>query len=332
MTGAMKPAAPLVERFRRDLAALAGEAPGRLGIAVSGGPDSLALLLLADAAFAGQVEAATVDHGLRAGSAAEAGFVARLCAERGIPHRILTVAVSRGGGGLQAEARAARYAALAGWMAERGLGVLLTAHHADDQAETLLMRLNRGSGVAGLAGVRARLPTAAGGLVCRPLLGWRRQELAALAAAAALEPVDDPSNRDEAYDRARLRARMAGADWLDVPALAGSAALLAEAEEALAATARQLAIERIETGKGAVVLHPEGVPPELLRRLLLDGLRRIAPDAAPRGAQLTALAEGLRSGRTLTLAGVRCRGGGRAWRFEPAPPRRERRKDGRQGS
>jgi tRNA(Ile)-lysidine synthase len=322
MSGAMKPAAPLVLRFRDDLAALAGEAPGRLGIAVSGGPDSLALLLLAHTAFTGEVEAATVDHGLRAGSAAEAGFVARLCAELGIPHRILAVSVRPGRAGLQAEAREARYAALAGWMEERGFGILLTAHHADDQAETLLMRLNRGAGVAGLAGVRARRTLAGSGLVCRPLLGWRREELAALVAAAALEPVDDPSNRDEAYDRARLRARMAGADWLDVPALARSAAALAEAEEALEAAARRLAAERIEAQAGTLLLRPEGVPAELLRRLLLVCLRRIAPDAEPRGAQLGALAEGLRAGRTLTLAGVKCRGGG-VWRFEPAPPRRE---------
>jgi tRNA(Ile)-lysidine synthase len=142
-------------------------------VAVSGGPDSLALLLLAHAAMPGLVEAATVDHGLRSESADEAAFVAEICGKLGVPHATLKVTV--GAGNLQAEARAARYAALAGWMAERGLAALATAHHADDQAETLILRLNRGSGVAGLAGVRAR------GLVpgtrlplLRPLLGWRR--------------------------------------------------------------------------------------------------------------------------------------------------------------
>ena len=321
----MEPAPDLVDRFRRDLAALAGDPPGRLGVAVSGGPDSLALLLLAAAAFPGEVEAATVDHGLRRESADEAAYVAEVCATLRTPHRVLSVAVAAGGEGVQANARAARYAALAAWMAERGLAVLLTAHHADDQAETLLMRLNRGAGVAGLAGVRAHRTLPGGALLCRPLLGWRREELAALVRAAGLEPVDDPSNRDEAYDRVRLRARLAGADWLDLPALARSAAVLAEAEEALEATARRLEAERVEARDGAVVLHPDDVPAELLRRLLLGCLRRVAPDAAPRGAQLTDLAEGLREGRTLTLAGVRCRGGG-AWRFDRAPARRQQRR------
>ncbi len=324
----MEPAPDLVERFRRDLAALAGDRPGRLGVAVSGGPDSLALLLLAAAAFPGEVEAATVDHGLRPEGAAEAAYVAKLCATLCTPHRTLPVAVAAGGEGVQANARTARYLALAGWMAERGLALLLTAHHADDQAETLLMRLNRGAGVAGLAGVRARRTLPGGALLCRPLLGWRREALVALVRAAGVEPVDDPGNRDQAYDRARLRARLAGADWLDLPALARSAAVLAEAEEALEATARRLEAERVEARDGVVVLRPDGVPAELLRRLLLECLRRVAPGAAPRGAQLTGLAEGLSEGRTLTLAGVRCRGGG-AWRFDRAPARRrQRRSDG----
>lgn len=323
----MEPAPDLVERFRGDFAALAGDSPGRLGTAVSGGADSLALMLLAAAAFPGEVEAATVDHGLRRESSGEAAFVAGLCAERGIPHRILPVVVAAGGDGVQANARAARYAALARWAAERDLTVLLTAHHADDQAETLLMRLNRGAGVGGLAGVRARRTLPGGVLLCRPLLGWRREELAAVVGAAGLEPVDDPSNRDEAYDRARLRARLGESDWLEVGALARSAAALAEAEAALEAIVERLAEERIEAIGDAVFLRAEGVPAELLRRLLLACVRRVATGAAPRGEQLTALAEGLRQGRTLTLAGVKCEGGGDAWKFQPAPAR-QRRTDG----
>lgn len=321
MTDAPPPS--LVLRFRRDLEALAGEAD-KLAVAVSGGPDSLALLLLAHAALPGRVRAATVDHGLRAESAAEAAAVARLCEALGVPHHTLPARVERAGEGLQAAARAARYAALAGWMAAEGLGVLLTAHHADDQAETLLMRLNRGSGVAGLAGVRAArpVPGSGGGLrLCRPLLGWRRSELEAVVAAAGIEPARDPSNRDEAFDRARLRRQMGEAPWLDAAALARSAALLAEAEAALEWTAERLFEARSEAGEGGVTLRPGELPAELVRRLVLRCLRRVAPAALPRGDQLAALVERLQSGGTGTLSGVKATGG-ETWRFEPAPPRR----------
>src|SRR4051794_12496212 len=219
-----------VERFRGDLVRLAG-GDNPFAVAVSGGPDSLALLLLAAAAFPGLVRAATVDHRLRPEAAAEAAHVGSICAALGIPHGILAVTVA-GGASVQARAREARYAALGGWMAEAGLGVLLTGHHQDDQAETLLMRLGRGSGLAGLAGIRpvARI---AGIKVCRPLLGWRRSDLAAIVAAAGLRALDDPTNADETHDRVRMRRCLAEAPWLDAPALARSAAALAEAEEAL---------------------------------------------------------------------------------------------------
>jgi tRNA(Ile)-lysidine synthase len=320
---AAAPHPDLVQRFRGDLEAVAG-VPDALAVAVSGGPDSLALLLLAHAAFPGRVRAATVDHGLRPESAAEAAAVARLCAQIGVPHRILPARVERAGEGLQAAARQARYSALASWMAGEGLGFLLTAHHGDDQAETLLMRLNRGSGVAGLAGVRAAGPVPWGesGLrLCRPLLGWRRHELEAVVAAAGIEAAQDPSNRDESFDRARLRRRLGEAPWLDATALARSAALLAEAETALEWAAARLFAERTETGEGAVALRPNDLPPELVRRLVLRCLRLVMPGAAPRGDQLVALIARLRSGGAVTLSGVKATGGD-TWRFEPAPPRR----------
>lgn len=312
-----------VSRFRRDLEAVAGPGPGRLAVAVSGGPDSLALLLLANAAFPGQVGAATVDHGLRAQSADEAEAVARLCAGIGVRHHKLPARVERAGEGLQAAARAARYAALAQWMEAEGLGLLLTGHHADDQAETLVMRLNRGSGVAGLAGVRAAgsVPETGGRLrLCRPLLGWRRTELQSVVAAAGVEAALDPSNRDERFDRARLRRRLAEAPWLDAAALARSAALLAEAEAALEWTAGPLFTARAEVGEAAVALRPNGLPPELLRRLVLRCLRHLAPGAEPRGEALAAFIAKLEQGGTATLCEVKG-AGGHIWRFEPAPPR-----------
>jgi tRNA(Ile)-lysidine synthase len=318
------PPAELVERFRCDLEALV-PSPGTLAIAVSGGPDSLALLLLAHAAYPGRVRAATVDHGLRAEAAAEAAAVAALCGTLGIPHRILAAVVEPVGEGLQAAARRARYAALAEWMDEEGLDLLLTAHHADDQAETLLMRLNRGSGVAGLAAVRGTgaVPGTDGRLrLCRPLLGWRRGELRAIVEAAGIEAAQDPSNADEAFDRARLRRRLAETPWLDPDALARSAALLAEAESALEWVAEPLFAARAEAGTGGITLRPQGLPPELLRRLVLRCLESVAPGARPRGEKLAAFIARLHAGGTATLGGVKATGG-EVWRFEPAPPRRQ---------
>jgi tRNA(Ile)-lysidine synthase len=310
----------LVDRFRRDLAGLGGAEQGRLGIALSGGPDSLALLLLAAAAAPGAVSAATVDHGLRPESASEAELAARACAALDVPHRTLPVEVEQGAS-VQASARRARYAALERWAREEGIAILLTAHHADDQAETLLMRLLRGSGVAGLAGVRARLLLPGGALLCRPLLGWRRRELAAIVHASGLDPVDDPSNGDDAYDRVRIRRALAQTPWIDAAALARSAAALADAEEALEVAADRLMEERAAAAERAVTLDPAGVPTELLRRLCARCLARAAPEARPRGEQVGALIAKLQAGRTATLAGVKCSGGA-VWRFEPAPPRR----------
>jgi tRNA(Ile)-lysidine synthase len=305
----------LVSRFRRDLAALTGADSGRLGVAVSGGSDSVALLLLAVAACPGTVAAATVDHGLRPESAGEAAFVATLCAERAVPHVTLTPDTPIGGS-LQAAARAARYALLEQWRASEGLDWLLTAHHLDDQAETVLMRLNRGAGVGGLSGVRA-----INGRVLRPLLGWRRTELAAICAAAGISPVDDPSNADPRFDRSRLRQALAQSDWLDPGPVARSAAALAEAEDALAWMTGQLLEARVREEAGAWLLDPADLPPELRRRLLLSVLERLGAPKLPRGDEVTRLLAALDIGATATLAGIKCRGGA-TWRFEAAPARR----------
>ena len=308
------PAPDQIGRFRADLEALAGAGPVRLGLAVSGGPDSVALLLLAQGARSGEVEAATVDHGLRAESGAEAAFVADLCRGLGIVHAVLKPAAPIEGN-LQSAARAARYALLENWRAARGLDWVLTAHHADDQAETVLMRLNRGSGVGGLGGIRA-----VNGRVLRPLLGWRRTELERIVAAAGISPVTDPSNDDERFDRVRLRRQIRDADWLDPLAFAHSAEAVAEADEALDWAAEQLFAARAVCGGREVRLDPSHLPRELLRRLVLRALRRVAADASPRGEELSRLMARLEQGGTATLAGVRVSNDG-DWRFEPAPPR-----------
>src|SRR5262245_4822549 len=135
-------AAEAIDRFAADLDALIP--PGaRIGIAVSGGPDSLALLLLAAKARPNAIEAATVDHGLRPESADEAAMVASLCNRLGVPHRVLPADWSEPPiSNVQSEARAMRYRLLNDWAIERGLAAIATGHHADDQAETLLMRLS----------------------------------------------------------------------------------------------------------------------------------------------------------------------------------------------
>ncbi|HYI63599.1 MAG TPA: tRNA lysidine(34) synthetase TilS [Allosphingosinicella sp.] len=307
----------LVARFRSDTEALTGAAPARLGVAVSGGPDSLALLLLAEAAFPGRVAAATVDHRLRPESGAEAVFVAGVCAGLGVPHSILAAGDAIAGN-VQSGARALRYRLLARWAKAEGLAWLLTAHHEDDQAETLIMRLQRGAGLSGLSGIRATARIA-GFPVARPLLGWPRTALAGIVDETGLVPVEDPSNADERYDRARLRRRLADAPWIDAAALARSAAALAEADAALDWAAGRLIEERVRREGEATLFDPAGIPAELRRRILLHILGANAP---PRGADLQRLLAALESGGAATLAGVKCEGGA-LWRFSAAPPRRK---------
>lgn len=308
-----------VERFRSDLRALTGGDGGRLGIAVSGGPDSLVLLLLAHAAYPGEIAAATVDHGLRPESAGEAAFVADLCAGLGVPHATLAADASIEGN-VQSGARALRYRLLGDWAVATGIDWLLTAHHRDDQVETLLMRLQRGAGVAGLAGIRAA--TRIGGLaVARPLLGWTRDELRAVVDVVGVIPIEDPSNSDERYDRARLRRHLARAGWIDARGLARSAEALAEADVALDWMVERLYGERVEATSDAIRLDPTGLPDELRRRLVLRILGARSPDAAPRGPDLQRLLAVLDEGGTATLTGVKASGGA-VWRFAPAPPRR----------
>jgi len=312
----------LIARFAAALCALwpPANGTGRLGLAVSGGPDSLALLLLAAKALPGRVEAATVDHGLRAESAAEAAFVGEVCAHLGVPHEALAVRVP--GGNVQSEARAARYAALGQWLERRGLGALATAHHADDQAETLLLRLNRASGVAGLSGVRAlgRVP---GGpaLLLRPLLGWRRADLAGVVAAAGIAPVHDPSNTDPRFDRARLRAALAAADWIDVAALAQSAAHLADADAALEwATAREWR-ENVRPGALGSYVYRPAAPRAIVLRVIALLVEKLEGEAA-RGSAVARLFDTLVAGQPGSLGNLVARPTPEGWSFAPAPKRR----------
>ncbi|MFC7536492.1 tRNA lysidine(34) synthetase TilS [Sphingomonas sp. GCM10030256] len=306
-----------LERFNRDLTRLLSPG-GRIGIAVSGGPDSLALLLLAAAARPGEIEAATVDHGLRHDSADEARFVARVCAERTIPHAVLPVRVEPGAS-LQARAREVRYAALAKWAHERRLAAILTAHHADDQAETLLLRLARGAGLAGLSSIRACSPLA-GATVLRPLLSWRKSELEAIVEAAGLIPIRDPANHDPRHDRTAARKLLERTEWLQPARLAASAAHLAASEEALEFAAASMFSLRAEDRPSELLLTAADLPAELQRRLMLLAFVKLGAPP-PRGPDLDRALAVLRSNGSCTLSGLQLSGGER-WRIAPAPPRR----------
>jgi tRNA(Ile)-lysidine synthase len=263
--------------------------------AVSGGPDSLALLVLAVEAGC-RVTAVHVDHGLRPGSAAEADVVAAVAHQYGAAFRAERVVVEQGPN-LEARARVARYAVLA--------PDVLTGHTADDQAETVLVNLLRGSGLDGLAGMRAE---------GHPLLRLRRAETRALCAALGLTPVHDPTNASPAHRRNRIRHELL--PLLDAIAERDVAALLARQAATLRHEADlldELAIGIDPTDARAVAAAPPALARRALRRWLTCGY---PPDAAAvervlavaRGEAVACEIEGgrrvRRSGQRLTLATV----------------------------
>ncbi|MEO5774519.1 MAG: tRNA lysidine(34) synthetase TilS [Sphingomicrobium sp.] len=310
----------MLERFRSDLDRL-NPTGAKLGVAVSGGPDSLALLLLASAALPGRVEAATVDHGLRDGSADEAQFVASLCSTLAVEHRALRADwVEPPQTNIQSAARERRYALLAQWAYERGIDRVATAHHADDQAETVLMRLFRGSGVAGLAGIRPVRDLDSNVRLIRPLLGWRRSELAAIVDAAGLRAIADPSNANERFDRTSVRRLLASAEWIDPVRLAATASHARDADEALDWIASNEFRSRSEGANDCLMLDLAGLPRELKRRVLLAAITSRGV-AEPSGPDLINAIERLERAQTTTLAGLKLEPGPK-WRLSIAKPRR----------
>jgi tRNA(Ile)-lysidine synthase len=324
---ALTPGAAQVDRFRADLSPLFDLDSGRLLVAVSGGGDSMALLLLAHAALGDRCCAATVDHGFRPESAEEAATVAAFCAARGIEHAVLRGDLPPRVGrtaNLSSRARAMRYALLEAERARVGASAIATGHHADDQVETLVMRLNRGSGVAGLAGVRA-----VSGHVVRPLLGWRRDELAQVVAACGVATVDDPTNVDDRFDRARLRKELGSMASFDAEGWRRSAAALADASVALDYAADLVVCQQVERSDGAAGFAPGDLPFELRRRVCLACLRHVDQLIDPRGDELSGLVHRLEAGQRATLGTVMATvdersGGTPYWRFGRAPERRAR--------
>jgi len=197
--------------FAAAMAAFAPfEARPLVAVAVSGGPDSLALLLLTDAwarERGGSVLALTVDHGLRPDSASEAAQVGAWARARGISHAVLCWTGDKPRTGIQAAARRARYRLLSEACAVHGILHIAFAHHADDQAETVLFRVDRSSGPAGLAGMTASRSLGAVRMV-RPLLGWPKSALVETCRRFGQAYVEDPSNRAARFARTGLRRRL----------------------------------------------------------------------------------------------------------------------------
>ncbi len=290
--------------------------PPRVTVAFSGGLDSTVLLAtLCRLALPARVRAAHVDHGLQPRSTEWSAHCAAVAAAHGVEFTAVPVSVDRASGdGLEAAARAARYGALSRLLSPGEW--LLTAHHADDQLETLLLRMLRGTGVRGLRGIIAFGPFGAGWLG-RPLLGFTREELRAEASARQLSWIDDPSNAEPRHDRNYLRLHVLPALRARWPAAAHHAERLAEqasdAERLLEAVAREDA---------RFLAEPWHVPRETLaalepsrqRNLLRHLLRGVGLDA-PSARKVAELRRALLESHAESRARVRWPGGeGRIFR------------------
>ena len=268
---------------------------GRILVAVSGGVDSLALLVTAARVASARTGVASLDHGLRPEAAAEVARVGELARSLGLPFHTECLHL-RPGPGMEARARAARYAALDRIARAHGYAAVATAHTADDQAETLLMRLARGAALRGAGAIRAEGPR-----LLRPLLAVRRADTEALVASAGLEPVRDPTNSDPTLFRARIRhdvlpvLRNAAGPSV-VERLARFARSAAEDEALLAGYAAE-ALARVRDGAGLDAVGVRALPWPIRARLLRGWLEELGVPASDR--LLREVAEAIdRGGRT----------------------------------
>ena len=316
-----------------------------LVLAVSGGPDSTALLWLA-ARWRGRRKrgptliAVTVDHGLRPESAHEAQTVARLARKLGVAHRTLRWTGKKPKTGIQEAARGARYLLLADAARRGGARHILTAHTLDDQAETVLFRLARGSGIAGLKGMGrlAPLPSPEGGggeqLLVRPLLSIPKSRLVATLRTAQISFADDPSNRDPRFARPRLRELMPGlaAEGLDARRLAVLTRRMTRADQAIEAAVDDAETRLSRDAAGAIVLSSSyaGLPAEIALRLLGRAVAKVGHEGPVELGKLetlhaalaVAIAQKTRPARfRRTLAGAMVTFGGEIT-VEAAPRRR----------
>ncbi|WP_369798915.1 tRNA lysidine(34) synthetase TilS [Cupriavidus sp. SK-4] len=283
-----------------------GAGAATIAVALSGGRDSVALLHAARAAAAewgvgARVVALHVHHGLQADADDWDRFCAALCAQWQVGYFVRRVSVQpEAGEGVEAAARRARYAALAAMCADSGARLLLFAHHQDDQVETVLLRLFRGAGVAGMAGMPALRPLdeRSGVTLLRPWLDVARAEIEAYCAANALQWVDDPSNTDERYARNALRAHL--------PALvAAFPALSANVVQAAAHFAQAGAlIDELAAASLAALARP-GRDADTLSELDLAGLRALPVAHADAVLRFWLRDLGVRAPSTARLAAMR---------------------------
>lgn len=303
--------AEIVAELRRQFTS---NPPARIGIAVSGGGDSVALLHLLHDCFRDQpveLMAATVDHRLRDASRSEAEYVATLAADLGIRHEILSWQEGpQESGNLQDQAREARYRLLSAWARKHGIPVLTLGHTADDQAETVLMRLKRASGVSGLAGIPQRRTLNGVGLL-RPLLEVRRDTLRQYLQARGTRWIEDPSNDDETFERIRMRKALGALEdlGLTVEALSTVAQNMHKARRALDWYVFLAARDMARFEAGAIVFELRKfrtLPDEISHRLLLEAILWISGGQYPprRLPMIEAVATAQR-GNSTTLAGCR---------------------------
>jgi len=283
-----------------------------IGVALSGGGDSTALLhLCLRAGF--RVEAVTVDHRLRAESAAEAAMVAEGCRRLGIAHEVRVWDHGEVRGNLMDAARRARMGLIRDWAASRGISTVALGHTRDDQAETVLMGLGRGAGLAGLSGMRREWEE--GRLwFYRPLLAVGREELRDWLRAHGIGWIDDPTNENERFTRVKARKALAALAPLGITAerLAGVAGHLARAQATLDLMVAAVSESLVEEQAGALRLdkgfHEQ--PVEVKRQVVLACLAWLSGgDYPPRADAVRQLMSAMDAGRDATLAGCRFRRG-----------------------
>ena len=310
-------------------------------LAVSGGPDSTALMVLLVRWAKGRKRApkllaVTVDHGLRAAAAGEAAAVKRLARRLGVAHRTLRWRGKKPKSGLPEAARQARYRLLAHAAARAGYGHILTAHTLDDQAETVLFRLARGSGLGGLAGMAhaSPLPAPSAGTVflVRPLLRIAKARLVATLESAGVPYSEDPTNRDPRFTRARLRSFMPvlAKEGLDARGFARLAARMRRAEMAIefaVAAAREALAPGPWPERGPVAFETvqfASLPAEVGLRLLGRAIAHAGDEGPVELGKLESLYDSLRQARSRlrrTLAGALITLGGELLTVERAPAR-----------